>query len=311
MRRFSMETSLGDAFGLARRRPLSVLVWGVVLVAPLLLTLAIMLPALDSMIRWDALETADAPPTDFFAQIMQLQAAFMLANVVQLLTLVVVYTAVLRAVLRPEERSWFSLRIGMDELRVGVVGLAIGVGLYAVMMFAMMIGFAAGFASWGGGGEPGPFVAVMILAAFGLGVLLLWGMARVSLMAPASVMFRDFGFARGWRLAHRQGWALLGMMIVIYLILTLVEMVLALGVMAVAFATIGTMGMEWAATAGENPTLMVQAWLEANWPWIVLGGLVAAAFYGLVVTLSVAPFASACRQLAEGVDPQASPASAN
>jgi hypothetical protein len=47
-----------------------------------------------------------------------------------------------------------------------------------------------------------------------------------------------------------------------------------------------------------NPFAGMDTWLVANWYWAVLGGVLASLVYGVVLTLAVVPFASACRQLA-------------
>lgn len=301
MRRFSLGTSLGDAFGLIHRRPMAVFVWGLLLVLPLFAAMALMFPAMGSMAEFSAeAEASDTIPPGFMAHMMQFQLGSMLANFGQLLLMAVVYTAIMRSVLRPEERSWCSLRIGMDELRVAVVGLVVGVGMYIVIMMLVLVGVAVGLAAWGSGLEPGPGVALAVGLALVLILALCWGLARVSLMAPATVLYRDFAFSQGWRLAAGKAWPLLGMMLLIALILLAFEAVLVLAGVLIAVATVGSgAGEGWSAGAAENPFPYVEAWLSANWHWVALGGAVAAIFYGVVLTLSVAPFASACRQLAD------------
>ena len=46
-----------------------------------------------------------------------------------------------------------------------------------------------------------------------------------------------------------------------------------------------------------NPFVGVNAWFVANWYWVALGALAASFAYGVLITFSIAPFASACRQL--------------
>lgn len=299
MRRYSIGTSLGDAFGLIRRRPLAVFIWGALMIAPMLAAMAVMLPAMSSMVvmSTDAHEAPSGPPPEFIAQMMQVQLASMLANVGQLLLMAVVYTAVMRAVVRPAETSAFSLRLGMDELRVAVVGLVIGVGLYVLMMIVALVAIGAGLAFWSFGAEPGPGLAVVALLLIPVLLAFVWALARVSLMAPATVLYRDFAFAPGWRLARGKGWSLTGMMILVFLIILLIEAVLVLAGLAIAIGAVGA-GVDWTAPEAMNPAAYVQAWFADNWYWAALGAVAAAAFYGVVVTLSVAPFASACRQLA-------------
>lgn len=295
------------------RRPLAVFAWGLLIVAPVIAMLAAMLPALGSMsaLSMEAgAETGEMRP-EFMAEMMRFQAASMLANLVQLLLMAIVYTAIMRAVLRPAEKSVFSLRIGMDEVRVAVVGLAIGVCLYIVIIMATMLGLGVGLAAWGARMEAGPGVALAILLFLVLLIALGWALSRVSLMAPASVLYRDFGFAQGWRLAAGKGWALFGLMVSILLLFLLFEILIVMVTAAVGASLMvvaSNAGLDWSTA---DPFAEAPAWLVANWYWGVAFVTLAAFVSGAIATLSVAPFASACRQLADsGPRDEASPAPA-
>ena len=298
MKRFSIGASIGDGFGLITGRPLSVFVWGLLLLAPTFGSVALILPAMGEMFATlpasEASAADDAFTDQMFAAMMQLQLVSMLLNIGQLVIMAIVYTAIFRAVLRPAERGFFSLRLGMDELRVAVVGLAIGVVLYIAMIVIALIGAALIFALWS---------TDSTLGAWGLGLYVLlalvgvcWAMARVSMMAPASVLHRDFAFVEGWRLAAGKAWPLLGMMILI-----LVGMLVFSGVWATA-------GSAWVADANPFPGL--NAWLAANWYWVAIAAVIGSFFYGAVLALAVGPFASACRQLADSGGSAAAPAEA-
>ncbi|MBA4803301.1 MAG: hypothetical protein H2038_01475 [Brevundimonas sp.] len=308
--RFSMGAALGEAFGLMRRRPAAVLVWGLIVAGPGFAALALILPAMGDLIAHMPVDpSADDPAFDrlMMTHMVQFQLASMLGNVGQLLGMALAYAAVMRAILRPSERSFFSLRIGMDELRVAVVGLAIGVGLYVVTIAVLLLGAALVASLWGvGKGVAIGAGLVLGVAAF---VALLWALARLSLIAPASVLDRDFAFERGWRLARGQGWPLLGLMLVIILIVLALEVVLILIAAAGLVAAIGAHAGDWP-PAGDNPFPHIHAWLAVNWPWLTLVGLVATWLYGAFLTLSVAPFASACRQLTAAQAASAAPAEA-
>lgn len=323
MRRFSIGTAIGDAFRLIRRRPLAVFVWGLLTVAPFVIGFALILPVMGDMFAnmpapgSDPAGYEDAFPDQAFAQMMQFQMASMLMNIGQLLVMAVVYTAIMRAMLHPRETSFFSLRIGMDELRVAVVGLAIGVVMYIAMiilaLFAVALAVALGLGM--SGSDPGVVVSVVVVLAIVAAIGFLWAMARVSLMAPASVLYRDFAFVQGWKLASGKGWPLFGMMLLILVIVLLIEAVLVMigvGLFAGFAAASGPLA-EMAAAA--EPFSGLAAWLAANWYWAALGALAASLFYGVVLTLGIAPYASACRQLAESgapkpVEEAASPESA-
>lgn len=301
MARFSIGTAIGDAFGLIRRRPFSVFVWGLLMVAPSAAALGLMLPMMGDMMGRMADAGRDAVAHNAaFAEMMQFQALSWLMNLVQLFVTVVVYTAVMRAVLRPRESGLFSLRLGMDELRVAVVGIAVVVGMYIAMMVLLLVGFAIGFAVWGAGS---PMNWLVITGLIVTGLLAIWlGMARVGLIAPASVLYRSFAFPEGWRLASGQTGALFGMMLLALLLVVAIEAVVSGIGLAIVMAAGVSGGIDWAALQAHNvdvnPFEGLEAMLAANWPWFAVGAVVAAMVYGVALTLHIAPFASACRQLA-------------
>lgn len=306
MARFSIGTAISDAFGVMRRRPLSVFVWGLILVAPSAATFGLVWPMMGEVFAAMALETGDGDVRDAaFGQMMQFQALSGLLNIVQMLLMVVVYTAIMRAVLRPQEDSYFSLRLGMDELRVAVVGLALIVGLYAAMIVMMLIGGAIGFAVWGAGSPMNWLVIMGLIVAFVVAIFV--AMARVSLIMPASVLYRTFAFAEGWRLGRGQTGPLFGMMLLLFLLLVVIELVVFGIGLAIAVAVGISGGVDWAALqsdrTGANPFEGLDVTLAANWPWFAVGAVVVAMVYGLLMTLHIAPYASACRQLAESGTP--------
>jgi hypothetical protein len=307
MKRFSIGTSIGDGFGLIGRRPFAVFAWGLLMVAPMFGAVGLMIPAMGEMFaNMPDPGSATAADTAFsegmVAQMMQFQMASLLANLGQYLAMAVVYTAIFRAILRPAERSFFSLRVGMDELRVAVAGLAIGIGLYIVMIFGILLCVALGFGLW----AQGEAIALSVCGIVGLALLLamLWGLARLSMIAPASVLHRDFAFAQGWKLAAGKGWPLLGMQLLICLMIFVIYVVVVIIVALAAGGVIAATGSALEHTTPDaNPFEGMSAWLAVNWPWLVVGGLVVAWVYGAFMAVMIAPFASACRQLAESSRP--------
>lgn len=301
MARFSIGTAINDAFSLMRRRPLSVFVWGLIMVAPSVAGLGLLWPMMGDMVAAMAMRAgSDGPDPAVMANMMQFQAASWLLNIVQLLLMVVIYTAVMRAMLRPRESSFFSLRLGMDELRIAVVGLAVIVGMYIAIFVLILIGMAIGFATWSAGSPTNWLVIVgLIVTAF---VAICIALARVSLIAPASVLYRTFAFAEGWRLGRGQTGSLFGMGLLVMLIIILVEGIVFTIGMAIAVAAGMAGGMNWSTphshTMDVNPFEGMNAVLAANWPWFAAGALVLSMVYGAVMTLSVGSYASACGQLA-------------
>lgn len=307
MARFLIGTAIGDAFALIRRRPLAVFVWGLLLLAPVFLSFALLFPAIAGMFA-DMPAPGAGPPDEVMADrmvvtMMQFHLASMLLNIGQMVVIVVVYTAIFRATLRPGETSVFSLRLGMDELRIAVVGLALGVGLYAAMLVFMLVGAAIGFAVWNAGDMAVLICVICVMVLVMLAAIFL-GMARVSMIAPASILYRDFAFVQGWRLAAGKTMPLFGMMLLIFLMILLVEMVLLVAGL-IAFAGVAAVtDFDWTQMyVDADPFAGSGAWIAVNWYWALLGGIAGSFLYGALMTLSIAPFASACRQLAGSETP--------
>jgi len=297
MARFSIGTAFGDSFRLIGRRPLSVFVWGLLILLPTAATFLVMLPMMGEVVTSTG---AGAEPD--FGRMLQFQGLSGLLNIVQLLMMVVVYTAVMRTIVRPRETAFFSLRLGMDELRVAVVGIAVFIGIYVAMIVLLLLGAAIGYAVWQLD-SPGNWMAILALVLvliFGVWLM----MARISLIAPASVLYRDFAFVQGWRLGRGQSWPLFGMMLALLVIVLAIEIVLAIAVLAafgLGAALTDLHNIEvWADPANWGDPI---PWLTANWAWCALGGVVLSFVYGMFVTLGIAPFASACRQLADSSAP--------
>lgn len=299
MARFSIGTAFGDAFGLVGRRPLSVLVWGLLVLLPSAGVVMLMLPMMGEFVS--SAGTSTEPDV---GRMLQFQGLNGLLNIVQLVVMAVVYTAVMRAVIRPREKGFFSLRIGMDELRVTVVAIAVMAGIYVAAFVLLLLGAAIGYAAWQLD-SPGNWMAIAALVlVLVLGIWLM--MARISLIAPASVLYRDFAFVQGWRLGRGQTWPLFGMMVLLLLIILLIEAVIVIAGLAafgVGAAFIDLENVEvWADPANWGDPM---PWMMANWAWCAVGGVVVSFVYGVLLTLGLAPFASACRQLADSSAPPA------
>ncbi|CAN5274538.1 hypothetical protein BH10PSE1_BH10PSE1_05040 [soil metagenome] len=300
MTTFAIGRALSDAFGLMRRRPLSVLVWGALFVIPACTALALILPEFGDFMTI-AVQMSATPgeplPQPIMDRMARMQSVNLAMNFVQGVAMAVVYTAIMRAILRPAERSFFSLRLGMDEVRVAVVGIAIFVGLYIAMIVATIVGVIIGV-----------FIYLSVKAAIvpvGLALFLalmigfLFAMARLSLIAPTSILRRDFAFDEGWSLGKGRSGALFGLMLSVFGVLLLIEIVLFSIVAILFFSLVGLTPRAPFAT-GDNPFPHILAWVVSHWPVVAVGAVLASAFYGLVAVLAIAPFASACRQLTEG-----------
>lgn len=302
MRRgFELDRALGSAFDLIGRRPLAVLVWGLVSLAPVLAMYAVLLTGENP---WTAMAMAangpdpDAPP-DIHA-LIRFQMWNWLCNILQAVASVLVFTAIYRSVLRPgrQGQAGFSLRFGMDEFRVLVVAIVMVVGAMALTFVVIFLGAGLVAALWPLGEVwrvigIGAYVLLVLIA-----MLVLW--ARLALILPACVLYRDFAFEAGWRLGRGQTGRLtlllvlacliaLGVSLVLMLVLMLVMAVAIIGVVMLT----GVQGWDW-----HEPTeIMRQLTSPLGLGVIAVGAVLLAICQGIASVIQGAPFASACAQL--------------
>jgi hypothetical protein len=304
MARFSIGEAVGEGFGLIKRRPFSVFVWGLLTILPAAAAMGVMLPAMEeftgSVVRTAAEGEAasGAASNTMMAEMMQMQAVMAPLNALRFVLGVVVYTAIIRAVVRPRESSFFSLRLSMDEVRVFVVALALIIGLIIGGVLLGLLGGAIGAGLWSVvGAARGLAIAALVIAGIIL-ALLLGG--RLSLLVPATVRFRTFAFVEGWNLGKGKSWALVGVMLLLFLIVIGIEIVVG-GVLAgVMFAVLGNGGFDPVALAeGANPFEEMSGLATANWPWLAAALVVGAMLYGMMTAILTAPFASVVRQLSD------------
>lgn len=300
MRRgFELDRALGAAFDLIGRRPLAVLVWGLLSLAPVFALYAVLLTADNP---WAALAMSanipDADATPDFDAFMRIQMWGWLSNILQIGAAVLVFTAIYRSVLRPgrQGRAGFSLRFGMDELRVLVVAIVMVVGAVALTLVAVFLGIGLGAAFWPLGEVwraigISAYVLIVLVAT-----LVLW--ARLSLILPACVLYRDFAFEAGWRLGRGQTGRLTLLLVLVFLIAIGVSLVLMM-IMAVAiFGAVmltGVQGWDWHEPEPEQ--ILRQLTSPMGLGVIGFGAVLLAICQGIASVIQGAPFASACAQL--------------
>lgn len=287
---FSISEALASGFRLTRRRPLQVWAWGVALAAPSLIIGMLMLRMFGT-ISLEELAAAKEPSAAMIAQMVQMQAWSILLNGLQALIWVTVAAAVFRAVLFPERVA--GLKVGMDEARIAVVGLALIIGLYAAAIVIGLIAFAIGASLW--------FVSAPVAVALGLLVavaagLTIWGvLLRASLIMPASVALGDFAFVPGWKLAKGHVLRLLGLSLLIVAVVLLIELALLMLVAVVLFLLAGVNVFSLAAMLEQGTPP------DINWGAFIGWGLVAFVplswLHGFLTTIMLAPYAESCRVL--------------
>jgi hypothetical protein len=240
----SVGSILGGAFGLVRRHPVSVLIWGLLYMAAIAGLLFAIRPlfAVDADLFSQQLAAgADKPltPQDLQPYMARFQSAggiLFLSEIGLFAFVMIVFTATQRAVLRPAERGFAYLRIGGDELRLIGLGLFLAVCIYIASILAMLammivvgIAFAITLAATGS-----PVVGILLLS-IALLVLIgatIYAEVRLSLAFPLTFIRRSFVIGEAWQLTKGRFWTLFGA----YFVIGLVQMVLATILFIFAFA---------------------------------------------------------------------------
>jgi hypothetical protein len=209
----------------------------------------------------------------------------------------ILLTAAQRAVLRPDESAFASIRLGGDELRM--IGLAIFLGfLFMIGYFiaSLILGIVA-VATGAATGGPGAMAPVMIVGFVLILCVILFFWVRVSLAFPLTLMRRRFVLGEAWRLSRGHFWTLLGS----YLILILILFALAIG------ASLAVQGGYWSqlaggGSAGPGAQRAAQAQMEAQFS-LGLPMILALALGTVIGSLSIAftggSVATAARALAD------------
>ena len=218
-------------FRLVRARPQAVLVWaGVIFVgrlAGLKLTTAIsgpFMPALDAAVN--------ATPLNLQAVTVayqQVAPGYLAGAALALPFFAVVFAAIYRAYLKPEDSRAFFLRLGAQEAAILALILALNLmvlvglsfGAAVVALLASMIATVDAAAG-------------SLAEAVGLGALLafvLWGVVRLSLAWPVSFRAARPVLLRSWGLTRGHGWKLLSAYVIAEALMLVVG-VLVLGICA-------------------------------------------------------------------------------
>ena len=307
MKTFSITEAIAEPFRQAGRRPLATTIWGLVLLAPTVLVFASIIPLIGEMAEAGFFEpganTDVSPFEDDFATAMQFQAWSNLANLLQLAGLLLVTTAIIRAVMNGRRGDGIAfLRIGMHELYVAVAGVAIFVGVMIAVVVAVLLAVGIGLALSGLADPWRPLVFVGMGLTLVIGFLALWG--RLALIAPASLRYDTFAFVEGWNLGKGQTWRLLGLLILQFLVAMVIGIALLTLIVLVAMVVGGSVAatdpdavLAWLRGLPEQPALLIGLGVVLLLPLAWVQG-----FSQLLVT---APFARAVLDLAGEPGPAA------
>ncbi|HST36978.1 MAG TPA: hypothetical protein VLK25_10170 [Allosphingosinicella sp.] len=293
----SVGTIVGDAFGLIRARFGSVLVWGLIYSLGVFALGYFMIASMMPMMAID--QNADPSVAmgaigSFFGRLMLFYFAFFcLYNVLR--------TAAQRAMLRPRESGFASLRPGRDELRQ--IGLSIILAILFGVVYliaAFILGIVAVAVGVGGGlGAPGGSAAagaglglVMILGILAIFCLMMFLWVRMSLAYPLTLLRGHIVLGEAWQLSRGHFWTLFGA----YLVLMLTVFGISIALSALL------QGDYWSQVLGgraADPAAM-RAQIEAQYSLglhMILSLVLGVVVGGVTIALTGGSLASAARAL--------------
>jgi hypothetical protein len=278
---------IAGGFGLVRRHPGAVAVWGLIYLA---VTVGMGLAMRPMLGKLALMSQAGAGNPAAAASVSSAMSGVMLLELILLAVATSLFAAAQRAVLRPEEAGFAYLRLGMDELRL--FGLAFGLLIlfYIALIVAMLVIVlvAALAAVVGGAGAAVALAVVGILALFGA---MIWVQVRLSLAFPLTVMRKKIVVGEAWQATRGRFWTLFAAFLVIFLLLLVLWIAAALVMNGEYFADLAAGGFspENIRRAGERqmarqfgtPTgTMALGWLLSA----AAGSLSIAIFGGAVAT---------------------------
>ena len=239
----SVGSILGGAFGVVFRHPLSVLVWGLLYVAMFIVVMLLMWPTFETIL---SILAKGGNEETMIAEANRLQVNTALMPLVQIGMYIVptlAFTAAMRSVLRPEQKGFFHLRLGMDEVRVGAVwfilNMVLGLGMVVALIPLAIVVAIVGAA---GGVEAAVLAAALLMLAAICAVI--YFLVRLSLIAPLTFLRQEFALGEAWLITKGHFWKLFGGYFLVAFLQGLLTMAAWLAMMWPLFGDLGQAGFD-------------------------------------------------------------------
>ena len=309
----SVGSAVGAGFQLIGRRPVSVLVWGLIRVGFIVAIFAIYAPVMMGIFA-EAIaakaqtggEPGQAQISQMMSHMMMLQGVGYLAQFVGLFVNSIVLCAIARSIVHPERKAFASLRLGAAEFFMVILSFAAGfVLVFGILIFAIPFGIAAAFMA-----VQHLYVGIAIVVAIALLILvlgLIYIAARFALVAPMMVDDGQFHLFDAWSLTKGRvgGIILIGLclfLIALLLGLLIDGVLIALGAAILGVAAGGLNNLE---AFFQQPPMAIITTLA---PSLILLAVLAIPVEGCALAIFIAPWARAYRDVAPGPAPVATPA---
>lgn len=294
MAEVSIGGAVGEGFSLIRGKPLTVLAWGLVQVVFFALMIAVMIPLYAPIVSLGLHRTPGATPDPATMQaMMQGQSVIYLFDLVSLMLNAVVYCAVWRSVLKPEQSQFAYLRVGAVELLLAllilVASIGFGVGLVVVMIpIAIIAGILAATH------QVAAAIIFGVLAGIATVCGLIYVALRASLIGPMTVDDGQLRVSEAWALTRGKVLSLLAVILVLFVVLVAIEIVIGIVMVAVGVGALASVagGLRNIPTLFQSaPSLPVLLGRLA--PVLAIGALVWIPISGGIMAIMGAPWARA------------------
>lgn len=288
------ELSIGDAvgagFGVIRRRPAAVLLWGLVQTLVFAVTLAVLAPTWAEMVSEMARNGPAHPPSADVAGIMRLQGEVWLFNIAGAAVGTILYCGIFRSLIHPAQGQFAYLRLGATELTLFLLLVGFYVGFLIALFVAMIpaaIVISVLVAVHAG--------AAAAIVGVGLGAAALWALVyiglRLSMIGPMTVDAGQLRLREAWALTKGRTWRLFLMTICLFLILLAVEFVVSIVGFLIVLSVLGGIagGLQAVPSLLQQPANL----LPHLAPLLIVGALAAIPLYGAFLAIFTAPWAKA------------------
>jgi hypothetical protein len=293
---FSATDAAFEGFKVVRRHPMTIVFWALLYIVVTAIGFAVAGPLVISVFsRIEALQTATTAGAEpSLADMQSLMGSYgLLLGLIGPMSIVmgaVLNAGIARSVVRPSEKAFGYLRLGIDEIRVLVVGLVLKLVIFAAFMAGVVVTTALGVLAYTSG------VAVLWIAVVLLGVatvgVVVWLMLRFSLAVPIIIAEHRWALFDSFAMTKGRSLTFLGMAIIA-------------GVMGILVAMLGNivaMPLQLLTGGAGNPLVgldgkSLSEILQTAWPvitaWIVINSILSA----LQLAVLYAPFSAAYRDI--------------
>jgi len=304
MSRIAIDAALGSGFGLIRRQPWTMLLWGVVYTAFSVVNFAVVasfdLPFFTRLAANAQLgaEAYTQAMNATLPQMMAMEGWSWLLSLLGLMASTILYCAAFRAILHPEQKRFGYLRAGTTELLLFVLVIAAYIVLViAMVIVALVVGLLVTFLIAVHAVAAGVILGVLAVVT-GM-VALVWIALRFSMVGPMMVDDGKFHLFESWALTRGHAGVLFILAICVVAILLVAEVVVGGILLAVGVADLASVGGGLAHLSSffaQPPSTVITAMA----PFLVVAAVILTPLIGCAIAVGGAPWARAYVDLTRG-----------